>query len=142
MEENVVSDKQQVIRGKEAKAYGRYLHIAPTKITDLMRLVRGKTITEAETILKFSGRRGADSALKVLKSAEANAGNGLVKDQWVITEAQVGKGPLYRRRVNPRSRGQADIMRSPSAHITIVISLPAQAGKKQEAKKEKHGPQA
>ena|SRR3990172_8763840 len=115
-----VAGSQQPV-AKEAKAYGRYLHIAPTKIQDLMRLVRGKTVAEAETILKFSGKKGGEAALKVLRSAEANAGQGFEKDQWVVSDARVNKGPLYRRRVQPRARGTANILRSPSAHITILI---------------------
>lgn len=151
-----VSGKKEVTsetRPQEAKAYGRYLHIAPTKIQDLMRLVRGKTVSEAETILNFSGRKGGVVALKVLRSAEANAGGGFEKDQWVVAEALVSKGPLYRRRVQPRARGSADFLRSPSSHITMVLrgkskgneqmkKEPVAKSTTKAAKEVKNGPQA
>lgn len=106
---------------REARAVGRGLHLAPTKVRDLMRLIRGKTASEAETILKFSAKLGGESALKVLRSAEANAGSGFDKESWIVDAARADKGPIYRRRVLPRARGSRDILRSPSTHLLIVI---------------------
>lgn len=125
MEEKGRDQRSLVASGamvKEAKAHGRYLHIAPTKIQDLLSLIRGKSVAEAENVLSFSGRKGGKIALKVLRSAEANAGAGFEKSGWVITDARANKGPIYRKSVRPRGRGSRDILLSPSTHITIIIS--------------------
>lgn len=116
----------------EAHARGRYLKIAPTKVRDLMRLVRGKRVGEAETILKFSLSRGGRIALKVLRSAEANAGSGFSKEGWVVTEARADKGPIFRRRVDPKSRGSRGLISTHSTHLQITV----------RRKEEKNGAQA
>lgn len=128
MEEKVISGGKI----REAKAFGRYLHIAPTKVQDLLRLVRGKSVSEAENVLKFSGKKGGRTALKVLKSAQANAGAGFEKGNWVVKEARADKGPIYRRRVIPRARGSRDVARSASTHITIVL-------RQSDDRREEHG---
>ncbi|GEM_PF-2785759 len=105
----------------EARALGRYLRISPTKVQDLARLIRGKRVSEAEDILKFSQRRGGRVVLKVLRSAEANAGTGFSKEAWIVAVAQVDKGPLIRRRVDPKSRGSRGLISIPSTHLKIVV---------------------
>ncbi|NIT03819.1 50S ribosomal protein L22 [Candidatus Saccharibacteria bacterium] len=104
-----------------AKAQGRYLKISPSKMRDLMNLIRGKSIGEAETVLKFSGKRGGRLALKVLSSAQANAKAAVDKDSWVVTDARADKGPTFRRRLDPKPRGAAGIIRTPSTHLTIGV---------------------
>ncbi len=102
-------------------AHGRYLKISPTKVRDLMDLIRGKGLGEAETILKFSGRRGGEVALKVLRSAQANAGSRLDKGVWIVLEAKVDKGPIFRRKLDPKPRGARGLITTSSTHLTIGI---------------------
>jgi large subunit ribosomal protein L22 len=120
----------------KARAHGRYLKISPTKVRDILDLIRGESVTEAERILKFSRRRGARAALKVLVSAQANAGVGTNKEGWVVTEASADKGPRFRRRLDPKPRGQAGLITTYSTHLTMgvgfVDSVPQ---KKEEPKK-------
>ena len=103
-----------------AVAYGRHLKISPTKVRDLLDLIRGKNIAEAETILKFSGRKGGGLALKVLRSAHANAGSP-DKEGWVVTEAQADKGPIFRRRLDPKPRGARGLITTYSTHLKVGI---------------------
>ena len=124
---NIESAVPAVPAKAEAHAFGRYLKISPTKVNDLARLIRGKRVAEAETILKFSMRKGGRIALKVLRSAEANAGAGFHKEGWIIAEARVDKGPIFRRRVDPKSRGSRGMISTPSTHLRIAV-------KKQEEK--------
>ena len=105
----------------EAHAFGRYLKISPTKVRDFTDLIRGKRIAEAETILKFSGTRGGETVLGVLHSAAANAGPGLDKETWVVAESRADQGPIFRRRVDPKSRGSRGLITTPSTHLTIVL---------------------
>lgn len=106
---------------KEARARGRYLKISPTKVRDWTRLIRGKRIAEAETILKFSGTRGGEVVGGVLHSAVANAGPGLDKSTWVVAEARADQGPIFRRRVDPKSRGSRGLITTSSTHLKIVL---------------------
>ena len=58
----------------ESKAIVRYVRITPRKVRLVSDLVRGKKVTDALNILKFSARRRTASALSCLiESAVANA---------------------------------------------------------------------
>lgn len=129
MEESKIKDQKQKA---ESRAMGKYLKISPTKVRDLARLIRGKRVAEAETILKFSMRKGGRIALKVLRSAEANAGAGFNKEGWIIADARADKGPTFRRRVDPKSRGSRGMISTPSTHLRIAV----------KKKEEKNGTQA
>jgi len=104
-----------------ALAHGRYLKISPTKVQDIVALVRGKSLTEAGRILKFSGRKGARLVIKVLRSAEANAGSVVDKENWVVTKATADKGPRFRRRIDPKPRGASGTISTYSTHLTMGI---------------------
>jgi len=106
---------------EEAHAFGRYLKISPTKVRDLARLIRGKNVSEAETILKFSGTRGGGEILAVLHSASANAGAAFNKEKWFVAEARANQGPIFRRRVDPKARGSRGIILTRSTHLSIVV---------------------
>ncbi|GMR19103.1 MAG: hypothetical protein BMS9Abin34_229 [Patescibacteria group bacterium] len=127
----------------KARACGRYLKVSPTKVRDLMDLIRGRSLTEAETVLKFSGRRGAQFALKVLHSAVANAGSALDRKSWVVTEARADKGPIFRRRLDPKPRGARGLITANSTHLTIAIgsrveeTSPPRAGRGESSAKRK-----
>lgn len=121
---------------QEAWAVGRYLKISPTKVRDWVRLIRGKRIAEAETILKFSGTRGGEVVGEVLHSAGANAGAGFDKNTWVVAEARADQGPIFRRRVDPKSRGSRGLITTPSTHLKIVLksNIKNQKAKMEEQK--------
>jgi large subunit ribosomal protein L22 len=108
----------------EARALGRYLKISPTKVRDFARLIRGKKVAEAETMMKFSGTRGGETVLEVLRSASANAGAGFDKETWRVAEIRADKGPIFHRRVDPKSRGSRGIITTPSTHLMIIVKPP------------------
>ncbi|MEX1068243.1 MAG: uL22 family ribosomal protein [Patescibacteria group bacterium] len=112
----------------ESVAFGKYLKISPTKVRDFTDLIRGKRVAEAETTLKFSGTRGGQTVLAVLRSASANAGPGLNKETWVVKEVRADQGPIFRRRIDPKSRGSRGLITTPSTHLTIRLGLPAERG--------------
>jgi len=115
-----VKNKKQKVE-TAARAQGRYLKISPSKMWNLMDNIRGKTVAEAETILKFSGKRGGGLALKVLRSAQANAKVSGDKGSWVVTDARADKGSTFRRRMDPKPRGVAGVIRTSSTHLTIGV---------------------
>lgn len=106
----------------EVKATAKYLRVSPRKVRMVIDMIRGKKVREAEAILKFCPNKGAEYAIKVLKSAVANAENNLslAKEDLVVTKAYVDEGPSLRR-YKPRAQGRADKMVHRMSHITIVV---------------------
>jgi len=120
-----VAEAVGVAESREARAVGRYLKISPTKVRGVLGLVRGRTVVEARRILRFSPRKGARFALKVLDSAVANARrvSGTVgEENWVVSDARADKGPVFRKKRDPKARGSWGMIATPSTHLKIVIS--------------------
>lgn len=128
----------ETVELKEAYAVGRYLRISPTKIRGVLDLVRGETVAEAERILRFSPKKGAKVILKVLNSAIANAKTRGQFDEksWTIFDARADKGPIFRRKLDPKARGGRGLITTLSTHLKIVIRQESVA-KSQEKKDEK-----
>ena len=59
----------------EAKAIAKYVRMSPSKLKPIADLVRGKSLDEALTILKFTPGKGSEIFEKVVLSAAANAEN-------------------------------------------------------------------
>ncbi|HHY06172.1 MAG TPA: 50S ribosomal protein L22 [Clostridia bacterium] len=106
----------------EAKAVAKYIRISPRKARQVIDLIRGKDVAEAFAILKFTTHKGIEPISKVLKSAVANAEHNyaLDSDNLWIKEAYVDEGPVMKR-IRPRARGRADLIRRRSSHITIIL---------------------
>jgi len=106
-----------------AKAVAKHIHISPRKARRVIDLIRGKDVGEAFAILRFTAHKGTESINKVLKSAVANAEHNFAMnaDNLYVKEAYVDEGPTVKR-IRPRARGRADIIRKRSSHITVVVS--------------------
>ena len=106
----------------QAKAVARYVRISPFKVRIVLDLIRGKSVSEAETILKFTNKRAARIVGKVVHSAAANATHNLEMDeeQLYIAEAFADGGPTLKR-FHPRARGQAFPIMKRTSHITVVV---------------------
>jgi len=59
----------------QARSEAKHIRISPRKMKPIADLVRGKNVKDAQAILKFTPRKGAEIFLKVLNSAVANAEN-------------------------------------------------------------------
>ena len=59
----------------EARAIAKYVKMSPSKLKPVCDLVRGKNLSEALTILKFTPGKGSQIIEKVVQSAAANAEN-------------------------------------------------------------------
>ncbi|MDC0936565.1 50S ribosomal protein L22 [Pirellulales bacterium] len=104
------------------KASHQHARISATKVRPIAALIRGKRVDEALAILRFQPQRGARMLEKVLKSALGNA-----EDQRApnlgglrVTEARVDGGPMFKR-IRPRARGMAHVIKKRMAHIHIEI---------------------
>ncbi|MFA6800723.1 MAG: 50S ribosomal protein L22 [Acholeplasmataceae bacterium] len=107
----------------EAQAIAKTVRIAPRKARLVADLVRGKNIKEAQAILMFTPRAASPIILKVLNSATANAENNLNLnvDDLFVKEIYVNEG-VRLKRLLPRAKGQGDIIKKRTSHITVVVA--------------------
>lgn len=106
----------------EAKAIARYIRITPRKVRQVIDLIRGKSVGEALTLLRFTPKGASEVIAKVVKSAAANAEHNysMNLDALVVAEAMVDPGPTLKR-IMPRPHGRANRMLKRTSHITIVL---------------------
>ena len=106
----------------EVKASARHIRISPRKVRVVIDLVRGKSVTEALSLLKFIPKRASEPIAKVIASAAANAEHNfnLNKDNLVVSQAYVDQGPTLKR-FHPRQRGQAFPILKRTSHITVMV---------------------
>jgi large subunit ribosomal protein L22 len=106
----------------KAEAKLTMLRSTPRKTRLVADLIRGKNVSEAEAILRFTDRRVAMPMLKLLKSAKANAVNNhdMFEDSLFVSKITVDEGPTLKRYL-PRARGRADMLRKRTSHISITL---------------------
>lgn len=107
----------------EAKAIAKFVRISPSKVRQVVDLIRGKNVKEALAILKFTPKRASAAVEKVVKSAVANAEHNyeMNADDLYVAKVYVDQGPTWKR-FKPRAMGRADLMRRRTSHITVVVS--------------------
>ncbi|MBE6138671.1 MAG: 50S ribosomal protein L22 [Firmicutes bacterium] len=107
----------------EAYAIAKGVRIAPRKARLVIDLIRGKSVAEADKILRNINKEAARLSRKVLVSAVANAENnlGLNKSDLVVKEAVVNEGQTMKR-MRFGSRGHVDPIKKRTSHIKIVVS--------------------
>jgi len=122
------------------KAILRRIRISPKKANLIAGMVRGKKVTEALNLLKFTPKKGARILYKVVHSAAANAKNNFKQDidDLVITKILVTKGPTLKRSL-PVSRGRTHPILKRSSHITVEVGVAEK--EKGAVKKEKQAAQ-
>ena len=105
------------------RASHEYARISVRKLLPIIDLIRGKFADDAVDILKWMPNRGARMIEKVLKSAMANAEDRGVRavGDLVITDARGEGGPMFKR-LMPRARGMAYMIRRRSSHIRITLT--------------------
>ena len=72
-----------------ARATARYLHVSAYKIRQVLELVRGLPVDDAERVLQLCQKDAADDVLKILMSATANAehNHALPADELFVASA-------------------------------------------------------
>jgi large subunit ribosomal protein L22 len=105
------------------KASHRFARISVRKLRPILDLIRGKYADDAVDILKYLPHRGARMIEQVLKSAMANAEDRGVRDvgDLIVADARGDGGPMFKR-LMPRARGMAYLVRRRFAHITIGLA--------------------
>ena len=104
------------------RAIHRHARISATKVRPLADLVRGKRVDDALAILKVQPHRGARMLEKVIQSAFANAEDRGAPNRagLKVVEVKVDGGPMFKR-VRPRARGMAHVIKKRFSHITVAV---------------------
>jgi large subunit ribosomal protein L22 len=101
----------------------RFARISVRKLRPILDLIRGKYADDALDILKWMPHRGARMIEQVLKSVMANAEDKGVRNvgDLIVAEIRGDGGPMFKR-LMPRARGMAYMIRRRSSHIVIILS--------------------
>ena len=110
-----------------AKAHLKYLGVSAQKTRLVVDQVRGKSVGDALSILRFSPKRVARDVEKLVRSALANAQQKDPKvdvDRLMIARAMVNEGPPMKR-ARHRSMGRLYRILKRSCHVSIDLDLKA-----------------
>jgi large subunit ribosomal protein L22 len=108
----------------EARAKAKYVRGSAQKIRLVVDLIRGKNVSDALTILRFTKKRASKDVEKVLKSAIANAeqrAEAVDVDSLYVSQAYVNEGPRMKR-IRPAPMGRAYRYQRRLSHISIQVS--------------------
>ena len=112
----------------EAKAVARFVRVTPMKSRRVVDLIRGKSVPEAQAMMRFAPQSASEPVLKVLNSAVANArfaadqtGSAFDETALVVSSAYVDEGPTMKR-FRPRAQGRASRINKRTSHITVVVA--------------------
>jgi large subunit ribosomal protein L22 len=110
---------------QEAIATARFIRMSPTKVRQVVDLIRGRHVDEAKQVLAFTQRGATLPVRKVLESAIANAehNRSLAADELFVARAWVDEGPTLRR-FRPRAMGRATRINKRTCHISVVVGRP------------------
>jgi large subunit ribosomal protein L22 len=111
------------LEAPNARATARYQHVSPYKVRQVLDLVRGLSVEDAERTLQLCEKDAADDVLKVLESAIANAEHNfhLAADELYLAVAYADEGPT-RKWGQPRARGRYFRVRKRTSHITLIVA--------------------
>lgn len=100
----------------------KYARISARKVRPLADMIRGLYADEALEILRYQPQRGARLLEKVIKSALGNAED--LRERNIqglrIVDARIDGGPMFKR-MRPRARGMAHIIKKRTAHIRVEL---------------------
>jgi len=106
----------------EVRAVAKYIRMSPRKVKLVVDSVRGQSVNEALTMLRYSTKAAAKPVAKVIASAAAGAEEnyGLSPDELHIVQIFADEGPTLKRgRIGARGRFKPILKRS--THITVVL---------------------
>lgn len=99
----------------------RFARISARKVGLIMDLIRGLPLERALQVLDLSPQRAAKMVARVVRSAMANADEKEANlERLYVADARANQGPALKR-VWPRSRGSADILRRPTCHLVVGL---------------------
>ena len=98
------------------------MRIAPRKVRLVADLLKGKKVSEARAILRYTVKGAAEPMGKVLRSAIASATHNLQLQEanLYVSKITVNEGPKLKR-YRPRARGRAYPIQKKTSHITLIL---------------------
>jgi len=107
----------------ETLARLRHHRTSPTKVRQVLRLIVGKNVADARETLRFCERGPAETVMKLLDSAVANAehNDNIPEEELYVSRAFADEGPTVKR-WRPRARGRGTRIRKRTSHITVVVA--------------------
>ena len=107
----------------EAKASVSNVGVTPRKARLVIDLIRGKSVAEAQAILKNVNKAASPIVLKLVNSAAANAVNnhGMNQDKLYVKEIYANEG-IKMKRFMPRAKGRASGLVKKTSHINVVVA--------------------
>lgn len=107
---------------KVARAHLHSLRQSARKVRIVLDLIRGKPVEEAYRILTFTRKRAAETVLKLLRSAVANANQ---KEGHPVGLLYVSRtfadGGLYIPRFEPKAMLRHGMQKRRTCHVTIEL---------------------
>lgn len=106
----------------EARAELKHARISSRKVKIVIDLIKGKPVTEALAILKYTNKAACPILSKIVKSAVANATNNhnMNESKLYIADMVANQGPTMKR-IMPRAQGRANRIRKRTSHIKVVL---------------------
>lgn len=99
----------------------RWARIAPRKARLIADLIRGRDLSDALSLLRFSKKRAAVFVAKALDSAIASAEeNDVDVTRLVVSLSHVDEGPTIKR-FRPKDRGRSHRILKRTCHITVAV---------------------
>ena len=106
----------------ESRASLKHARISARKVKIVIDLIRGKNVSEALAILKYTPKAASPLVEKLLKSAIANAENNHNMDvsKLYVAEIFANQGATMKR-IRAATQGRANRIRKRTSHIEIVL---------------------
>jgi large subunit ribosomal protein L22 len=120
----------------EARAVARFVRVSPRKARLVIEAIKGKRVSDALAILRFTPNHASEPLSKVLASAAANAQEswGAGPEELKIANFIADGGPSLKR-LHPRAQGRAYRILKRTSHLTVVLlDAPAPVRRKPAAK--------
>jgi len=106
-----------------AKAEAKFLRVSPTKVRQVMDLIRRKDALVAQSILENLNKRSCEYLRKILKSAIANAKvKGFNAEQLYVSKIICNVGPSWKR-FKAAAFGRASPILRRTSHIKIELDI-------------------
>ncbi|HOW42982.1 MAG TPA: 50S ribosomal protein L22 [Candidatus Omnitrophota bacterium] len=106
-----------------SKAEVKHVRMSPTKVRQVIDLIRHKDVSVAQAVLKTVDKRAKEYLIKVLASAVANAKvKGFNPEQLYVSKAVCNVGPMWKR-FKAAAFGRATPIVRRTAHIKIELDV-------------------
>ena len=106
-----------------AHANTRFVHEKPTKVRQVIDLIRGRDVTSALSILSHVPKGSVTMIKKTLHSAVSNAKQkGLSEDQLFISKIIANPGPMWKR-FRAAAFGRATSILKRTTHLSIELDV-------------------